>query len=114
MKIKTVVDNVADKFDARVNTAMEEGYTLTRRISDVPGPFIAELVMFDPVEPEPVEQADHVELGPWDAVRAIWNFCNSVSPDDCNRDKCPLCGWCGHVLSKDPTEWELPEEGPQA
>ena len=105
MKIKTVVDNVANDFDKRVNAALEVGDVLTRRISDVPGPFIAELVLTDPIPERP---------DPWEALRAVKELCESISAEDCRTNKCPLHTWCDNVRANpEPTDWILPEREPE-
>jgi hypothetical protein len=108
VQIKTFVHNIPEVFDAMVNRAMEEGYTLTRRGPEPVGNgavrLYAELVQLDP-EPEPEAQP----ADPFDALRAVQAFCLSVSADDCNTDRCPLHGWCDKC-EIDPTDWQLPEK----
>ena len=51
---------------------------------------------------------------PWEAIRAIRAFCDGVSFEDCQSNKCPLHAWCDQLEhSEDPTDWDIPEEDPQ-
>lgn len=102
MKIKTVYTNDPEKFDNRVNEALAEGWKLTRRISDQPDAFIAEMEL---KETPPV--ADPVEL-----VRQLQAFCDCVDLETCQCGGCPLDWLCGQIgAGRQLDEWELPEEG---
>lgn len=102
MKIKTVYTNDPEKFDNRVNEALAEGWKLTRRISDQPDAFIAEMEL-----PEPEPAPDPVEL-----VRQLQAFCDCVALETCQCGGCPLEWLCGQIGDgRQLDEWELPEEG---
>lgn len=113
MKIKTITEwtdtpNKTCGFDIEVNKALEEGWTLTRREVfpslkfDCPELLYAELVMPDPAP----ERTD-----PWDHVRAIKDFCDTVAGDTCFNDECPLSDWCKQMIGRrTPTSWALPEK----
>lgn len=106
MKIKTIVHDHPNQFDAQVNQFLGEGYLLEERgVMPVAGDgktyHYARLVLLDPpAEPE--------EVNPWKLLHQIQEVCNSVT-DDCNH--CPIKDWCFGPLKQgdDPTDWELPE-----
>ena len=110
MKIKTIAHGIPEEFDVQVNYALGMGFSLTRRerVETPPGSkdyFYAELVMPD----------DEEHHDPLDHVRAIQDFCHSVSFEECHDNKCPLHNWCDRLKrGEDPTGWELPEEELQA
>ena len=110
MKIKTIYDTNCFDFDKKVNKALEEGWRLTSRqlvppTSNSHDYLYAELVMPDPIL---------TPTAPWEAIRAIRAFCDGVSFEDCQSNKCPLHAWCDQLEhSEDPTDWDIPEEDPQ-
>lgn len=108
MKIKTVIDKSADAFDEAVNAALEEGYVLTRRISDQPDGFIAEMVLLDPEpEPDPVAACD-----PLDLMDQLREFCDSVPRPACQDRTCPLSHYCDAMVDgKDISEWKMAIHG---
>ncbi len=111
MKIKTVWDLNPAEFDKRVNEALAEGYILGRRdiVPDARNldntALYAELVLLDPApEPEPVA-AD-----PWELVRQLREFCDSVPKIDCVNHECPLQPLCGKMTTGKRIaidEWEV-------
>jgi hypothetical protein len=111
VKIKTIVYDQPDDFDALVNEALAEGYMLEYR-GTLPGGTMARighyarLVLLDP-EPE-AEKAD-----PMEAVRAVRATCLGTNVADCHTGLCPLAKWCEQLGDGgDPTDWVLPgEEG---
>ena len=105
MKIKTVIDTSAAKFDEEVNAALAEGYMLGRRMSDHPGGFCAELVLLDPpAEPEPVAGADPIDL-----ARQLVYFCAGTPREVCQKSECPLSFLCAAMAAgKAIDEWPTP------
>ena len=116
MKIKTITEELpfSNRFDDKVNEAIDDGWRLVKREIIPAGPnpdshrlLYAELVELDPApevpEPQPVDL--------FDAVRAIKAACLSVSVADCNGDRCPLAGFCNCLSeASDPSEWVIPEK----
>lgn len=101
MEIKTVFSHEAEDFDTRVNAALADGYLLTRRISNRPEGWIAEMVKPD----EPEERPGPT---PWEALQYIKDICQSVPMTDCNANGCPLYEWCEQLRhGGDPTDWDL-------
>lgn len=115
MEIKTIRDRLDDawRFDRDVNAALADGWRLVRRDVILPVQpntgrtyfhtmLYAELVKLDP-EPEPEAQP----LDPFEALRAVREFCDSTVCDGC-----PLNDWCARHLpnNEGPADWGLPEE----
>lgn len=102
MKIKTVYEQSAAEFDKEVNAALADGWKLTRRMSDQPAAFIAELEL-EETQPAP----DPVEL-----VRELQALCDCVALEICQCGGCPLDWLCRQIgAGRQLDEWELPEEG---
>lgn len=111
MKIKTIVHDHPNQFDAQVNQFLGEGYLLEERgVMPVAGDgktyHYARLVLLDP----PAKDKG------FDALQALYQvqqFCSSVDQNDCGTDRCPLNGWCQRLRDcADPTDWDLSEEVP--
>lgn len=118
MKIKTITRNFdwSEEFDQEVNKALAEGWHLMKRevLPGVAGVSAsrrllhAELVQMDPVEPDPDEAAF---CDPFDALRAVQEFCRSV--EKCGV--CPLYDWCCQLQKGgDPDDWKIPGEETEA
>ena len=109
MEIKTIWLYSPALFDDAVNSAIAEGWRLTRRelvqaTEDIDASaFYAELVKLDP--PAEPEKGD-----PFEALRTIQALCMSTSLEDCAGERCPLEGWCSRLTQcADPSDWRLPE-----
>lgn len=116
MKIKTITEELpfSNRFDDKVNEAMDDGWHLVRRDVIPAGPnqnshrlLYAELAQLDPApgvpEPQPAD--------PFDAVRAVQAACLNVPQTECNEGRCPLYGWCQKLPEcSDPTDWTIPEK----
>lgn len=125
MKIKTITEELpfSNRFDDKVNKAMDDGWRLARRDVIPAGSnpdshrlLYAELVQLDPAPEVPEGDApgapEPQPADPFDAVRAIKAACLATSNDDCCTDRCPLYGWCVKLRNGgDPTDWEIPEKG---
>lgn len=123
MKIKTVITNLLDakEFDEVVNAYMADGYLLTKRechtvdlryakhTSD--GDVFTEHVLYaEMVLPDPAPDPEPVAADPWDLVRQLKDFCDSVPKIDCVNRDCPLHPLCetmttGKRIAID--EWEV-------
>lgn len=113
MKIKTIVHDQPDDFDALVNEALEEGYMLeyrgTLQGTTVKIGHYARLVLLDP-EPEGLPEPQ--TLDPVDLLLQLKDFCNA---NEC--EGCRLYDFCTRHLpnNEGPADWELPgEEAPEA
>lgn len=101
MKIKTIWDVAQCKFDEAVNAALAEGYVLARR-DIVPDrndldntAFYAELVLLDPTpETDPVAGGD-----PFDLLRQLREFCDSIPKKTCQNGECPLSFICADMAA---------------
>lgn len=115
MKIKTIAFKQTEEgrqlFDKEVNKALEEGWHLEKRErtdgynlgSAYFAPcFYAELVKTDePDEPH--------TLDPFEALRIVQDYCDSVPVGGCSTGKCVLFHWCEQLRNGgDPTDWLLP------
>lgn len=115
MKIKTITEELpfSNRFDDKVNEAMDDGWHLARRDVIPAGPnqnshrlLYAELVQLDPA-PE-LQPAD-----PFEALRNIQEFCKAMPVANCLTPDCPLSAWC-NIYTEDgtsPGDWVIPEKG---
>ena len=112
MKIKTVYGRLdeVEKFDSRVNSALDHGWKLSRReVFPTAGPFVcyAELVKLDEADMEP-QEPDPIT---WE--EAVW-----VLRETCQEAKecgpaCPAYDWCQKNIPGNncpPCGWDSPEE----
>ena len=119
MEIKTIWHQ-ADypvHFDAKVNTAMAEGWKLAKRELVVPPTtdkhimLYAELVKLSDEELNPAPEPESL---PWEeAVKVLRETCREAT--SCDEDECPAAKWCYKHLPEEkpadtPAEWRLPDE----
>ena len=112
MKIKTVYGRLdeVEKFDSRVNSALDHGWKLSRReVFPTAGPFVcyAELVKLDEADMETLE----AEPVTWqEAVDVLRETCREA--EDCTKDGCPAFDWCQKNVKDDAPfiNWSEPAE----
>lgn len=111
MKIKTITSRFdsAENFDAMVNEALENGWTLTRREVLQPLAQSERCTTYIMLYAELVKVDEPAAPMIWqEAVRALKETC--IKTDRC--DTCEMQEWCDEYLSEspEPQEWEVPVE----
>lgn len=111
MKIKTVYGRLdeGEKFDSRVNSALDHGWKLSRReVFPTAGPFVcyAELVKLDEADME-TQEAEPIT---WEeAVEVLRETCETAK--ECGT-ACPAFAWCQKNIPGNnvpPCGWGDPE-----